>query len=177
MGQEDNAERRKGGLGIVGKAVVAAVVVLIAACAGVGTYFFVLAPMFEEPEQQNGKETEDARIPATTVVVDFKNLRATIENDEDKTPAPILQYAVALACANPETAQLVEANRQWFESMLVQLHSSRTRDELTDPLARESLLKQAKQEANALLARLQQQENPAIRIIEVMYTAFTVIDL
>jgi len=64
-----------------------------------------------------------------------------------------------------------------FVAILVELHDSRTKAELNDPVVKESILRQAKQEANALLKRVQEKEDPTVEIIEVMYTEYTVIEL
>jgi len=110
--------------------------------------------------------------------VDFKGLRASVLVEESELSSPaLLQYSVALACANQKTALLVESWNQMFVAILVELHDSRTKAELNDPVVKESILRQAKQEANALLKRVQEKEDPTVEIIEVMYTEYTVIEL
>jgi len=152
------------------------VIVLVAAAAGagLGTYFLVLRPMFAEAPEPGTAVTD--KIPSTAVIVDFTDMRATVRTGENALPA-LLQYSVCFTCANQATALLIESWRQLFAAMLVELHDSRTKEELTDPAAKEALLRQAKHEANALLKRVQDQEDPRIEVLGVMYTEHTVIEL
>ena len=174
MAEEENAEKGAKS-GIVKKLIIVAAIVLVAGGAGLATYMIVIAPMFAEPETV---EDDVDRIPITTVLVDFDTLRATVlpANGENAAPA-LLQYSVSLACANEATRLLVEARRQMFQEILVRLHDARTREELNDPVAKESLLRQVKQEINALLKRLQETEDPTIQVTDVMYTEYTVLEL
>ena len=174
MAEEQTNEEKKATSGIGRMLVMVTVPVVIAALAGFGTYKFVLGPMFEEPAEP--EPTAGDKIPMTAVMVDFDSLRATVSTDDTEMPA-ILQYSVALTCSNQQAALLVQTWQQHFLAMLVELHDSKTRDELTDPAAKAGMLRRAKQEANSILQRVQEEPDPAVEIMGILYTEHTVIEL
>lgn len=174
MAEEEKPEQVQAKSGLGKTLVAVGVIVVVAGVAGLGTFKLVLAPMFAEPANDGEPVTD--KIPVTAVMVDFSGLRASVLTDDSETPA-LLQYSITLVCANPQTALLVEGRTQLFVAMLVKLHDARTKEDLNDPVARESVLRQAKNEANALLKRIQEQVDPMVEVIEVMYTEYTVIDL
>jgi len=171
--EEKNEEKPRPA--IARKVVVPAVTVLVAVVLGLAAFKFVFAPMFKEPEEQGEEVTN--KIPVTAMMADFDKLQASVRTDTTGGGPALLQYSVTLVCANGPTSILVQENTQWFRAMLVRLHDGHTQDDLTDPVAKESRLRRAKNDANALLTRLQEEEIPDIEIIDVMYTEYTVIEL
>ncbi|HOZ47417.1 MAG TPA: hypothetical protein PLO37_13730 [Candidatus Hydrogenedentes bacterium] len=176
MAEEERVEQTKPKSGSVGKIVLIVVLIIVPAMAALATYRFVLAPMFAPPEEQQAPPESENKIPLGAVMVDFSELRATVDTGNPNKPA-LLQYSVTMACANSETLLLIEAWRQLFQAMLVRLHDSRTKDELVDAAAKDEMLRQIKQEANTILKRIQKSEDSEVRVLEVMYTEYTVLDL
>lgn len=177
---EEQGQKKKSGL--MGLLILVMAMVVVSVGAALAVYVFVLSPMFAEEQEKpedEGIETApvDPTYPATVVLLDFDKLRAAALVDDPGASAPLLQYAVSLVCANAPTAALIESKRQLFQAKIVELHSNRTKKELNDPLARSSILKQVQQEINALLQRLQEEPDPEIRVLEALYTEFTVLDL
>ena len=70
---------------------------------------------------------------------------------------------------------VIENNMSWFTSAISDLHQFKTRDELNDPIVKQSLLRQARQETNNLLRQLTGNEEH--RVVRVMHTQYTVMDL
>jgi len=65
MAEEEKAEQAQAKVGIVKKLVTVGLIVLVPAIAGLGTFMFVLRPMFAEPETV---ENDSGKIPPTTVM-------------------------------------------------------------------------------------------------------------
>ncbi|MBI2431658.1 MAG: hypothetical protein HYV26_02175 [Candidatus Hydrogenedentes bacterium] len=170
---EEKKAPEAGKSSFVGTLVVIALMIVIPAVLAVAVYTFVLKPMLAEPEET----TEEASnlLPETLVNVEFGAEQVTVVTDDPGQAAPILTYQVTFACKNEETAAVVEKNLAWFQAKLLELHSNRTRKELNDPFVKANILRQAKQEANALLHRLN--PDPELEILEVMHLKFTVYDL
>jgi flagellar basal body-associated protein FliL len=157
------------------KAIIIVVVVLVPAVAGFVTFKMVVEPMTVVETPVEPEEPED-KIPLTAQTVSFEETFATVIMPDPNIPASLLLFRVSLECANPETAVLVTAHQARFSNMLTQLHSFRTREELNDPLVKESIQKQALQKANDILRRLQETFNPNIRITGVFHDRFAIQD-
>ena len=69
-----------------------------------------------------------------------------------------------------------KTKKPFFSSILLRLHSNRTKTELNDPRVKESILRQAKQEANALLKKLFP-ENKEAKIVDVLHVKYTIFDI
>lgn len=177
MAEEKAAAEAPNKGGLMKKLILLGGIIVAAALAGLGVFFFVIAPMFAEPaEQDAANQPAMDIIPPNAVLVDFKQQRASVKPVKTGKGA-LLQYSVSLVCSDGATAALVEERRPFFSSMLVSLHDSRTKDELMDPTTKSDILRQAKEKANGLLQRIQEQPDPALTIIDVIYTEFTIIDL
>lgn len=172
------AGKAKGGLS---KFIVLGVVVVGFAIAGLLTYQFVIRPMLVPPGegQTEGEEQipEEDLIPEGTVALDFDEARSDVIPEEGSERSSILLYKVSFVCANPETVAVIDANKQWFVSMLAEVHRGRTRTDLMDARVKASIADQALREANALLRRLQKTPDPSIRVIKVLHLNFSVYDL
>jgi len=176
--QEQAEERAGKSSKILGKLITVGIVVLVFAIAGVLTYAFVLAPLFQEPPTApDPLEHSDDLIPADAVAYDFPEKMVAVQGDEAGESSAVLQYTVSVICANEATKQLVEANRQWFESKFDELHRGKTRKRLNDPAAVSEITDQAVQEANSILGRLQERPDPEVRIIKVLHLKFAMFDL
>lgn len=158
------------------KAIIVVVVILVPAVAGLVTFKMVVEPMVVVEEPVEPEEEPLDKIPLTAQTVPFEETFATVIMPDPNIPASLLLFRVSLECANPETAALVTAHQARFSNMLTQLHSFRTREELNDPLVKESIQKQALQKANDILRRLQEQPNPDMRITGVFHDRFAIQD-
>jgi len=164
--------------GILGKLIVVGIVILVFAIAGVLTYAFVLAPMFQEPPlTSDPDEDPDDLIPADAVAYDFPEKMVAVQGDATGEPSAVLQYTVSVICANETTRQLLEANRQWFESKFDELHRGKTKSELNDAEVVSGITEQARKEAESILRRLQERPDTEVHIIKVLHLKFAMFDL
>jgi len=164
--------------GILGKLIALGIVVVGSAVAGVLAYVFVLAPLFAEPPPAaDPTENPGDAIPPGAVAFDFPEKMVSVQGDAAGGASPVLQYRVSVVCANEQTRQLVEANSQWFEAKFDEMHRGKTKADLNNPQALKNITRQAQQEANSLLRRLQEAPDPEVQIIEVLHIKFAVLDL
>lgn len=178
MGEEKPAATKSSGM--MGKLIALVVVVLIAAVGGLLTYKLVLAPTLDRKEPvkaEHDEEEDEETIPEGSIPFDLPEAQAEVRAEDPNMPNSILMYSVSLVCANEETHLLVEKNKQWFISMLADLHRGRTKTELRDDKVKRSIESQALQEANSILRRFQKEPNEEIRIIKVLHLKFSVFDL
>lgn len=148
--------------------------ILIPVVLAVATVYFVLNPMMAPPADSTDEEVVDV-IPPTAMTVEFDEVQATVRTEGPDEAAPVLVYKIAMAVSDPATAAVIEAKKAWFSSMLGKLHRNRTRSELNDPYVEETILKQAKQEANLLLKKL----DPGVKheVLEVMHLKYAIFDM
>ena len=167
--------KAKGGGGIF-KIAMAAVIILGAAGGGFATYKFVLGPMLAPPEAEEETEPK-AYIPANPVSLDFVDNFVNVIMEDKNVPASTLVFAVTFECNNQETADFVSMHMARFTNLVNNLHQSKSRGEL-DELSefQDSVQRQAMQEANALLERLQSEPNEDIRITGVFHRVLMVED-
>ena len=176
--QEQAEEQAGKSSGLLGKLITVGIVALVFAIAGVLTYAFVLAPMFQEPPSApDPVEHPDDLIPADAVAYDFPEKMVAVQGDAAGEPAAVLQYTVSVICANETTRQLVEANRQWFESKFDELHRGKTKSELNGAKVVREITEQALEEANSILGRLQERPDTEVSIIKVLHLKFAMFDL
>lgn len=175
MGDEPKAAKpaAKSGGGI-GQIIVMLVLVIVSAIGGMAIYKFVLAPKLEGNDKKAKVEEESDVIPAEAIAFDFPEATAAVANSDPNAPNAVLIYSVSLVCENEETKALVEKNKQWFTSMLSDLHRNRTKEELNDPAVEKSILEQAKEQANGLLRRLQPEGKEEMKIIQALHLKFSV---
>lgn len=161
----------------MGKLITLLVVMLLGAGAGVGVYIFVLAPKLN-PEKASETHEEELgdKIPPGAKTIAFDESIATVISSNKDVPAPLLMFGVSMLCANEETFALVEADKEYFKSMLARLHSYKRREELNDPLVQENIEREALRKANERLAKLQDKPKSDIKILEVYHTKFAVVD-
>ncbi|GMV99633.1 MAG: hypothetical protein AMXMBFR84_07720 [Candidatus Hydrogenedentota bacterium] len=150
--------------------------ILIAAICGLVLWAFVLKPMLnaEEPPPP-----PDDMIPIDSRTVDLPESNTTIIMPSTEYQASILQYQVALVCADARTEQMVNDNKSRFVDLARRLHSYKTREELQHPMVEESIRRQILQEANQLLLRLPDPaggEGGPPKIIEVLHLKFFPVD-
>lgn len=108
---------------------------------------------------------------------DLPEAQAAVVMVEPNEKASILTYTMSIVCENLETKHLVEKNKQWFISMLADLHRGKTRKELEDPEVQKAIIKQAMEEGNSLLRRLQKEPSAEIAIYKFLYLKYAVFTL
>ncbi len=163
-------------------AIIAGIVVMVMAIAGLLVYQFVLAPRLGADDMEadgTGSsgvlDTGDDTIPPNVATMTFPDMTVSVIPGDPNQPAPILMFQVALAVEDAATLPVIENNMSWFTSAISDLHQFKTREELNDPIVKQSLLRQARQEANNLLRQLTGSEEH--RVVRVMHTQYTVMDL
>lgn len=137
---------------------------------------FVLRPMLgSDAAIAPAAPVVDNVYPVGAMALEFAEVQAAVLPDEPDLAAPVLLYRVAFVCVDAPTHALITAEQVYFTAMLDKLHRNRTRSELNDPQVQETILKQARQEANTLLKRLA--PTGKHEVIEVLYVKFGMIDL
>ncbi len=177
MAEEVNAEEQEGGKktsSIVRTAIIVGLLVLVPACLAMVTYLFVISPLLPEDEAGAPEDEVENPFPEGIVTVAFEEAQASLITDGDGA-APLLIYKISVAVDSAGTEAVLTANMDWFTAMLGRLHRNRTRAELNDPVMEETILKQAKQEANRLLRQLDPEGGG--EVLHVLYTKFAIYDL
>jgi len=193
---------QQGGLevyGLVKTLLTVVITVLVCAVAGGGVYIFVLAPKLAAPvepaaasghgsahsasshaapaKHEEEDDEEEGAIPEGSEPFDLPEAQAAVVQVEPNEKASILTYTMSIICENLETKHIVEKNKQWFIAMLADLHRGKTRKDLEDPEFQKAIIKQAMEEGNSLLRRLQKEPNPEIAIYKFLYLKFAVFTL
>ncbi len=175
MGEEPKAaapaKKSSGGMKQI---IVFVVLIVVSAVGGMALYKFVLAPKLEPQKEAKQEEETTENIPAEAIAFDFPEAQTAVVNNDPNAPNSVLIYTVSVICENEETKALVEKNKQWFAAMLSDLHRNRTKEELSDPAIEKSILEEAREQANSLLRRLQEEPKPEIKVIQVLHLKFTV---
>ena len=163
--------------------VVALVMVLVPAAIAIALVIFVVLPRAAKPGDT--KETEKKAEEETAeegmeglVTIEFPEAQVNVQSNSPDQPAPLLTYAVFMAVSGlegEEGKKVLEEHKSWFAAMLGTLHRGRTIAELNDPQMQESILKQAKSEANALLKKIAPKEK--LKVVEMKYTKFVIFQL
>lgn len=173
-------------------AIVAAVLIVPTALAA-GVYIFVLAPRLQPADPKaKAEHTEEGGEDAAkgeeehgggekmagASAVEFEDESVNIAADGPNAKAAILTYKCAIVVNSEELATEIgeKTKKPFFSSILLRLHSNRTKTELNDPRVKESILRQAKQEANALLKKLFP-ENKEAKIVDVLHVKYTIFDI
>lgn len=173
--KEKEEKPAKGSSSLVRTMVVIGISVLGPAVLALGLFTFVLHPMLVDAPVEEKKEEVEEEFPKEAKTIQFDEVQATVLTNNADGPAPLLLYQVAMACSDELTLKVVEEKKAWFSSMINKLHRNRTRTELNDPAVQEAILRQAKQEANLLLKKLDPE--CAGQILEVMHIKYTLVDL
>lgn len=170
-------------------AIVAAVVIVPLALAA-GVYFMVLAPRLQPAEGEHAEATHGeaheeeeshgeaaAEMPGAAAV-EFDDESVNIMPDKEGGKSALLNYKCALVVNSELLAEEVgeKSKKPFFSSIILRLHSNRTKTELSDPRVKESILRQAKQECNALLKRLFPEDKEA-EVLEVLHVKYTIFEI
>ena len=172
--EREEGEAQGGSSKLVSSLITAGLLVLVPAVLALATYNFVLRPLFSEEAAEPPKETVEA-IPDTVVSYDFPEAQVSVVEEDPDVTAPLLIYQVSFSCLDEQTRLVIEERKSYFTAAVLKLHSGRTRAELNDPYVRDTILKQARQEANALLQRFD--PGGDLTILEAMHVKFAVVDL
>lgn len=181
--------------GLVKMLVVGAVAVVVPVVAAVGIYMFVLAPRLQAADSASGEhgaaeaggehgdmaeahEEEHGASMADAAAVEFDEESVNVLPEAPGGKVALLSYKCALVVPNAEMAELVgdKSRKPFFSSILLKLHSNRTKTELNDPRVKESILRQAKQEANAMMKKLFP-ENEHAQVLDVLHIKYTIFEI
>lgn len=179
--KEKKAEVPQTSGGGMGRLLMMAGVVLVAAIGGLATYLFILAPVLKEPEAAHGEEHaeehgDEEHVPHHAEMIELPTVVVNVMR-EGNGPSTYLQFGVTLECSDHSTAQLVERYKARFIDIINKLHDSRTRKELEDTLLiKESIQRQAMQKTNELLKKLQEKPSEDVKITAVLHHTFVVQD-
>lgn len=166
--KEDVRPLRPAGTSGLALWLVIGIIVMVSAIIALVLFLFVIRPML-------GAETEgqEPAVPGTNFA-EFKDLQITGLPDDPNGTAPLLVLSITLACKNPETVQVIEANRPHFEGLLVDLYSSKTHRQLSDPLEKDLVREEAMRQANALLKECSPTMDLAIT--KVLHRKYTLVE-
>jgi flagellar basal body-associated protein FliL len=119
------------------------------------------------PEEGVGKDSE---------TIPFDDMFVNVIMPQPDMKASTFIFKVSLECSDKIAAELVKKHKARFSDMLLKLHSFHTREELNDPLLRENIQKQALQQSNEILTKLQEKPDPKARVTAVLHERFAVQD-
>ena len=177
MAEEKPVEAAPKSSGMLGTLIAVIVAIVVAVAGGLAVYLFVLAPRFQSEPTETVEPAPPDVIPPEAVAYDFKEAQAAARAETADSPASVLIYSVSMICSNEETKKLIEKNSQWFIAMLAEKHSGKTKAELNDPATKKSITREALEEGNSLLRRLQPKPDQKNRIIQVLHLKYSVFDL
>jgi hypothetical protein len=165
---------------LVNYLIMGALAVVVPSVLAVLVFQFVLKPMLSPSEEAaHAEEDHHAEVadayPVGASPVELPETQAAVLSDDPELAAPVLIYKVAMVAADEHSMHILTEKQVFFIAMLDKLHRNRTRSELNDPQTQEAILKQAKQEANLLLKKL----DPTVHdgVLDVMYVKFGLIDI
>lgn len=179
--KEKKAEEPQKSGGGMGRLLMMAGVVLVAAIGGLATYLFILAPVLKDPAAEHGEEHaeehgEEEHVPHHAINVQLPTVIVNVMREGDE-PASYLQFGVTIECSNHATELMVEQYKGRFVDIINKLHDSKTRKELDDTLLiKESIQRQALQKCNELLKKAQEKPNDENKITAVLHHTFVVQD-
>ena len=188
----EGAEGAGGKSGLVKTIVMVALVVIVPlALVGV-VYTFVLAPRLQPAEAAEGGEhaaeahAEEEHAAeagghdemAHAAAIEFEDESVNVMPDAPGGKPALLSYKCAIVVNSHELELVVgdKAKKPFFSSILLRLHSNRTKTELNDPRVKESILRQAKQEANAMVKKLLPEDAEA-KVLEVLHIKYTIFEI
>ena len=160
-----------------------AVALILPAVAGLAVFRLVILPRVAADagpsEEQAPIMEETTEYTPEMQILELPESQATVTPPNFDAASPLLMYQVALICANAQTVSVIESYKPMFIALVAKLHRNRTRAELSDPFVQETILKQVREEANALLQKLVGRDNnkAPIRVIEAVYVKFTIVDM
>lgn len=126
-----------------------------------------------EPGEAAEQTTNDL-IPDSIQTVQFDQQYTAVLRDSEDFPASTFAFKVALDVTTPQTAALIDRHRPRFNDMIISVHSFRTRNELDDPLVKQSIQRSVRDNANDILRRLGASEND--RVVDVFHEQYVVQD-
>lgn len=148
--------------------IIAGVVVLVSAVLALALFVFVLRPWLE------GEQGSAAGPAMGEYFAVFADLQVTGLPDNRDQIQPILQTTITLACDSQETLALVERFKPYFQDMLVELYSAKTRSQLSDPFEKDILRVEAARKANDLLGQFV--PNFGGRVTRVLHSKYLLVE-
>jgi len=169
------------------------VVVAVGAGSALGLYFTLLKPRLQpaeaaatgsaaktDPHSAASDPHEDADHDAHFAhaeAIEFDEASVNVNAEGPDGKPSLLSFKCAIVISEHVAAQALgdKAKKPLFASILLKLHSNRTKTELTDPRVKESILRQARQQCNALLKKLLPESKATV--IEVLHVKYTLFEL
>ncbi|HNR32640.1 MAG TPA: hypothetical protein PKI11_17250 [Candidatus Hydrogenedentes bacterium] len=143
-------------------------IVALSAVLALALFFFLIRPML------SGDAVDEAPTVPGTFFAEFKDLQITGLPDDPAAPSPILILSITLACKDPQTVQVIEANRPHFEGLLVDLYASKTKRQLSDPLEKDLVREEAMRQINALLNECG--PGAGLAVTKVLHRKYTLVE-
>ena len=181
--------------GLVKMLVLVAVAVVVAVAAAGGIYMFVLAPRLvpadpaaaahgdadaagEHGEAGDAHEEEAGHSMVDAAAVEFAEESVNVLPEVAGGKVALLSYQCAIVVPSAHMAELVgdKSRKPFFSSILLKLHSNRTKTEMNDPRVKESILRQAKQECNAIMKKLFPEDEHA-EVLDVLHIKYTIFEI
>lgn len=116
----------------------------------------------------------DDRIPTSIQTVQFEQQYTAVLRESEDFPASTFAFKVAIDVTTPQAAALIDRHRPRFNDMIIGVHSFRSRNELDDPLVKQSIQRNIRDQANDILRRLGASEND--RVVDVFHEQYVVQD-
>lgn len=188
-GNGDDAAAPKSGM--VKMIAVVATVIVVGVGLALATYMFVLAPRLQPADAKTGEHGEahgehgeedphageDEKEMGEAAAIEFEDMSVNVLS-EGPGAKPLLDFKCAIVVNNELLAEAIgeKTKKPLFSSILLKLHSNRTKTELNDPRVKESILRQAKQEANAMIKKLfpDNKEGKVLDVLHIKYTIFEI---
>ena len=177
MAEEQNTEQeeKKPSSPLVKNGILFGLAMVVPMLIALAIFNFVIMPKVGDgAEEEDGPDIVDPFV-ATMTEVTFTEQQVSVRTEDPDMVAPLLIFQITLMCQDGATATLVETRKSLFTAMILQYHQGRTRSELNDPLVRNSILEQIKQQANVLLRRLQPEAE--LMVLEALHVKYTIVDL
>ncbi len=129
-------------------------------------------------EEEHAAEAGGHDEMAHAAAIEFEDESVNVMPDAPGGKPALLSYKCAIVVNSHELELVVgdKAKKPFFSSILLRLHSNRTKTELNDPRVKESILRQAKQEANAMVKKLLPEDKEA-KVLEVLHIKYTIFEI
>jgi flagellar basal body-associated protein FliL len=157
-----------------GSSPIGTIIVLLCIILGTGICALLVFNFFLKDKLAGSEDTETAtEAPLTGLVpVTIEDGMAAIKmRDPEMVPGTLL-YTVTFECANQATADVISANKSRFVDMLRRLHSNLSEADCADPAIPDSIQRQALDQANDHLRKLEPDPEKGIRVTNVYHDQF-----
>lgn len=150
--------------GIVKTLIIVVILIVVGSALAVAASWWLISEPAAVVEDNGDKLSPEA------VAIPIGQMEKTLVMPADHLgPASLLIVMLTLEANNQATADLVEKYKPRFLDMIGTVHEGLTREQIDDPMIKESVRKQIELESNAMLRQMQPVASPDIRITGVFY--------